>query len=347
MAKEALIKAFLEGQCSEEELQELRAWLLKPENQEAAEALFAESWKRAPNEQSPVRFDSEAVLARIKDEITIPVEKEEQSSAAPSIGYRPKRRSYGGLIAGITLLAVLLLGYLIVPKDATEEAPPLTEVVREAPRGYRNTITLADGSVAILNSESSIRYAKDFGTNDRIVYLEGEAFFQVARNEAKPFVVISNGLKTTALGTSFNVNAYKKDQQAISLATGKVKVELIDSESGQQRLSPMTLIPGEQALWHPNTERLIKQPFDFDLILSWKDNTIHFDNTDLKSMIEVLEKWYDVEFKIIGETSKMTHTGTGTFANESLENVLDALGYSMGFSYQMRNNLITLNLTKD
>lgn len=349
MAKEDLIKAFLRGECSEKELQELRFWLSLPENKEEAESLFKMKWQEISGEELTTDFDKETVF----DGIQARVRELDNKSQVKRIkdreayGYPRKKRSLMGAKIFFGLALIFLIGYFVIPAPTISSDPATEQITRVAPRGYRNTITLMDGSTATLNSESSITYAKDFGKENRIIYLTGEAFFRVARDETKPFVVISKDLKTTALGTSFNVNAYEENNEAISLATGKVKVELNNTETTNNPGTEMILTPGEQAVWTGLTSGLTKREFDFREILSWKNNVIYFNNTELKSMITVLEKWYDVQISVEGDINRLTDNGTGKFKNESLENVLRSLGFTMGFTYQINEKKITLRLTEE
>ncbi len=350
LEKEELIRAFLKGECSNQELTELRSWLLLPENQEKAESLFKMTWKEISEDELIMDFDKGAALDGIKakiDEINPPQRRQKRILDRPPYSDQKKGRIPRLVKSMAALVLIILVGYLIIPSNKVPVPEQIVEMTREAPRGFRNTVTLSDGSVATLNSESSIRYAKNFGVNDRVIYLTGEAFFEVVRDETKPFVVISNDLKTTALGTSFNVNAYKGNAEAISLSTGKVKVELTNPTSDAATKAEMILTPGEQALWNESKEQLTKKKFDPETTLSWKSNVIFFKNTDLKSMIDVLEKWYNVEITVNGEANKLKQTGNGTFKNESLENVLNLLGYSMGFEHEINEEKIIINLNKE
>lgn len=348
MTNEDRIKAFLKGECSDKELEELRFWLSLPENKEKAEALFKMKWKEVSGKDLIADFDKDSVLAGIQSRVrSLDQSQTVQKSTTDRKAYEyPKRkRSRSGIGIVSILSIVLILGYFLISPMGEVLEPDVNQITRTAPRGYRNTVTLIDGSTATLNSESSITYSENFGEESRIIYLKGEAFFKVTHDETRPFVVISKGLKTTALGTSFNINTYKANNMAVSLATGKVRVELSSSDANDT--SEIILTPGEQAIWAGASSGLIKREFDFREILSWKNNVIYFSNTKLESMITVLEKWYDVQITVNGNIKKLMYTGTGKFKNESLENVLSSLGYSMGFTYQINEKNITLKLTEE
>lgn len=348
LATDELIKAFLMGKCSEEELKELQLWLSLPQNKDKVETLFKEKWQEVSADTPLINLDSKSIFKGIETKLhkqehprkTTGFSRNRQAFVNPQ-----RKRSWMGIKVFTCLALTLIISYFFIPTDQLATDYSVEQYTKTAPRGYRNSVTLIDGSMAILNSESTITYDENFGKENRTIYLTGEAFFKVAHNPEKPFIVVAKDLKTTALGTSFNVNAYAENNTAISLATGKVRVELNDAHTNTTDTTQMILTPGEQAVWTGAAEGLIKREFDIRKTLSWKNNVIYFNNTSLESMIRVLEKWYDVKITINGNINKLTHTGTGKFKNKSLENVLSSLGYTMGFTYQINKKTITLKLT--
>lgn len=351
LTMEELIKSFFKGECSEEQMEQLRNWLNNPKNKEQVDALLAKTWEQSDADIPEVGIDKARMLQGIMKKIEStdgpadrPPKKSRISDREP---YRRRKGIPAAFKAILGLAVIMVVVFQVFVNTPAPENTIAQQIRREAPRGYRNTVNLADGSKAILNSESSIEYAADFGKSNRTIVLNGEAFFEVAHNADLPFEVIANGVKTTALGTSFNVNASRASWQTVSLATGKVKVEALGDVAGVKERKEMILSPGEQAVWKRNETSLTKRPFDANLVLSWKDNVIYFKNTRLKRMIRVLERWYDVEITIDGNLDKLTQTGTGTFANESLENVLNSLSFSMGFEYAITDKNVTLQLTNE
>ena len=128
--------------------------------------------------------------------------------------------------------------------------PPIRSLMvqseKEPQGGYKATLTLADGSTITLNSQGKLMCPEQFG-DTREVTLEGEAFFQINRKAAKPFIVHSAGLKTSVLGTSFNINTFGSESIEVTVVTGKVQVQAEYNEAQQAHLSPVALAKGEQA----------------------------------------------------------------------------------------------------
>ncbi len=157
------------------------------------------------------------------------------------------------------------------------------------PRGGQYQLVLADGSKVWLNAASSIRFPNAFPGNDRKVEITGEAYFEVARNAAKPFYVEAGGMEVKVLGTHFNVNAYA-DEPAVktTLLEGSVRVTK-GSES-------KTITPGEQAGIENGGNATIKiSNVDVNEVVAWKNGLFHFNNSSLKEVMRQLSRWYDID----------------------------------------------------
>jgi ferric-dicitrate binding protein FerR (iron transport regulator) len=188
-----------------------------------------------------------------------------------------------------------------------------------------------------LNSDSKLTYKEDFLQN-RIVNLEGEGFFEVVKDEQHPFSVITDNISTTALGTSFNIKAYAgKPEIQVVLASGKVKVENKLDNSFHE------ILPGEATHYSTVNQTLKKGIVDVAAILKWKDGILHFDKVPFNIIIEDLERWYGIDFQVIGTDKLPEYKCSGTFKpNEYLSNVLTALSYSVEFDYTIENENVIL-----
>ncbi len=215
----------------------------------------------------------------------------------------------------------------------TVEAPI---VVKENPNGVKSQILLPDGTHVWLNSASSISYFQRFSDSERLISLRGEAYFEVVKDKKRPFRVKSGNTTTTALGTSFNINAYDTSSIQISINTGIVDVTTLDNNEH------IILNPGEQ-VYTDNSGLSIKK-FSRESVLAWKDGTLYFENTDFDEMIDVLEKWYDVSFEVknLSGEKRSTLKVTGKFKNQTLVSVLKLLRHSLNFEYNVDQNNVTL-----
>lgn len=160
----------------------------------------------------------------------------------------------------------------------------------KTPRGIHYQITLLDGTKVWLNADSKLIYPSRFEGATRMVELQGEAFFEVAKVEekglSKPFVVKTANQLVKVLGTEFNIKGYPEDGRVeTTLAEGSVQI----SDSGKELL----LKPGEQAV--NNSQDFFKRKVDLAQYLAWRNNEFSFYETELKDALYVLSRWYDFE----------------------------------------------------
>ena len=156
------------------------------------------------------------------------------------------------------------------------------------PAGKSYQITLGDGTLVWLNAASTLKFPFRFGAS-RTVVVSGEAYFEVAADASRPFIVEGEGSKVKVLGTSFNVNNYNPRQQALSLVSGKVQLQ----HEGRELL----LQPGTQAVYGIG-HAAVTQAFDLEKTISWRQGVYYFDGAGLKDIAEVLPRWYGVVIKM-------------------------------------------------
>lgn len=187
------------------------------------------------------------------------------------------------------------------PKQPSAAAPVLN--ILSTPRGGQYHLTLSDGTQVWLNAASSISYPVAFSGKERSVTVSGEAYFEVARKDGLPFKVRTGKQEIAVLGTHFNVKAYPDDPDiSTTLLTGSVKV------TGTASGVTGVLKPGQQA-------RLISglldiRPVNADDAISWKNGYFLFDNQDIKSIMKIISRWYDVDIEYNGPAGNERFGGT-------------------------------------
>ncbi|MCE7055243.1 FecR domain-containing protein [Algoriphagus sp. AGSA1] len=243
----------------------------------------------------------------------------------------------------IKIAAVLLLGVLLAylgrvafdEGELIEEAPLIVEDY-SSPPGVKSSLTLSDGSKVILNSGSRLNYVKNFESDQRVVELEGEAFFEVAKDSSRPFRVKTGPVVTTAIGTSFNIKAYSGSSIDVSLTTGKVEVEVNFEEK-----TTIDLSPGEAVNINRETQRSNKVSFNEEQVIAWTKKTIYFRETPFSEIKRVLENWYGVEIHLYNESNKEIEV-SGAFIDQSLDNVLEGLSYSARFDFEINKDQVKI-----
>ena len=167
----------------------------------------------------------------------------------------------------------------------------------EIPRGGEFCLTLSDGTRVWLNSETSIQYPVAFGAKERRVFVQGEAYFEVAKDAKKPFTVQFMSSSVTVLGTSFNIRAYPEEKRSqTTLAEGSVRI--------YSHGSSMLLKPGEQAEVSALSGEMVKQEVEVKNFTSWKDGRFVFEQQPLEDIMRTLERWYDIRVIFKDEGAK-------------------------------------------
>lgn len=257
----------------------------------------------------------------------------------------PKKISLLSLFMKVAAGIAFILSMVYVAQQVPEvqEAPEpeivYEQIVKETLNGQKLTVYLTDGSQVMLNAGSRMSFTKPFHPEHRTVNLEGEAFFEVATDSLRPFQVISGELATTALGTSFNIEAYPRDKNIqVSLVDGKVKVDYQQSDI-KQSSKVYFLESGEQLGYNRLRQILSKQPFDTKKILAWKQGIIYFENANQETVVKILERWYGIHIHIKGKSITAWNI-TAEFNNQSLKSVLTSLSYTMNFVFEIEEDQV-------
>jgi ferric-dicitrate binding protein FerR (iron transport regulator) len=186
-------------------------------------------------------------------------------------------------------------GQLVYQKGSQHANEVLYNTLTTA-RGETYSIVLSDGSTITLNSASSIRYPIVFANDERKIEVTGEAFFDVTHDATHPFVAQVNGMEIKVLGTVFNVNSYREENKTTTtLLEGKVQL----SKDKNTKM----LMPGEQGELLPSGAIQVKKGADIDKAVGWKKGLFVFKGDDVKSVMNQLSRWYDVNVVYKGTIS--------------------------------------------
>lgn len=231
-----------------------------------------------------------------------------------------------------------LLAYTVNGKILYEDDAAFYNTI-STPRGGQYQVTLSDGTKVWLNAASSIRFPVLFTGTERRVEVTGEAYFEVARDISKPFKVKAAQSEVEVLGTHFNINAYD-DEVSIktTLLEGKVKITV----PGQAAAQPARFLqPGQQSGISKNGEISIVKNADTDEAIAWLKGRFQFENTDLRSMLRQISRWYDVDVEYRGAVD-LHFTGQLT-RNENVTNVFKQLALTgeVHFRIEGRKVIVT------
>ncbi|MEP1094670.1 MAG: FecR domain-containing protein [Cyclobacteriaceae bacterium] len=251
---------------------------------------------------------------------------------------KPSKRSYIGFYRVAAAVSLIVISFLTFQNlgdniDGDESAAQFQTKMTQ--NGEKLTLRLSDGTMVKMNAGSHLEYLEGFSGNVRVVKLTGEAFFEVARDETRPFIVRTEQMTVEALGTSFNVNSYGEDSNhIITLVTGKVGVSTLDKSTYK------ILVPGQQARVSEDTGIFVSE-VDVAEATYWRDDILLFDESDFDTVIVSLERWYGVAFTIEG-TVPALDTFSGKFKDENLINILDVMAFTSGFTYSINEKNVNI-----
>ncbi|KJF45256.1 FecR family protein [Draconibacterium sediminis] len=211
------------------------------------------------------------------------------------------------------------------------------------PYGKRTQITLADGSKVWLNSGSKLVYPATNTGNKREVYIDGEAIFNVAHIDNKPFYVNTKDFKIKVLGTVFNVNAYEDDNNSGTvLAEGKI--EISSNNNTLFNNEKRTILPGTRIVYNNNTERFEESQVDVKNYLSWRDGYLILEKEPLETILKKISRYYNVDIELQNATiGKETFSGNLNLRNTA-EEVLNIIAETTQIKLNRENNKLIINL---
>lgn len=278
-----------------------------------------------------------------------------------------RKSYYYKITAYVAVIALIILSTWIIIENQLlhpDKAVSLSFNEYSVPYGSKSQLSLTDGTKIWLNSGSKIRLNNNYDHDTRTVYLDGEAYFEVATNKKRPFYVITNGINIKVFGTSFNVKAFS-DEEIIetTLVSGSVMIEEKDQSgkvirnyrmkpnqiiSYSQKQKSHTLITDKQSNQLHTDKTTSEANVDtqnisneIEMAIAWKDNRLTFKSETIEDLILKLQRWYNVEITLKNESLKNCRF-TGAFDNETIEQAMDALKHTTPFSYTFSENKIII-----
>ncbi|MDP4270555.1 MAG: FecR family protein [Bacteroidota bacterium] len=316
-----LLDRFYQGLTSEEENKILKDWMKSQNSREDFYAYYQQCWHLAPNE-----MDKETQDVMLTD-ILLKIDKSSENSEDESVKQSIFKPIFLRYVAAACIVLVFGLGAYFLGYNQTNSGTGI--VAMSVNIGQKADIALADGTHVYVNSDSRISYDNSFNKKERVITLEGEAYFDVAKDKKRPFIVKAHGIDVQALGTSFNVKAHSNDKTvSVILIEGKVRVK----DDKQER----TLNPNERLEYNLAKKEFKKselKPNSNELL--WRSNELAFYGESFEEICNNLTRMYNCKFIFKTESSKH-FTYNGIIKNNSLENVLDFICQSASIKYEKR-----------
>lgn len=316
-----LIYKYLKGNINLEEQHELSKWMAgDSKNREVLKRLeiyWNEYDSNLKEEELAVR---RMILSRMAADTN-----------RPAKGNRSITR-YLLRVAAIVVLS-LSIGLVLSQYMKKEEQPPeITWVEKESKPGQKITTILPDGTRVKLNTDSKLIAPTSFTGDFRKVILKGEAFFEVTRNESKPFIIETENMEIMVLGTSFIVSAYENETiNSVSVKSGKVEVK------GTYAMAPIQLTQNEATFYQGEAEMKKSEIIKPDYVFGWIDQKLLFDNHSIEEVLDRISRWYGVEIDLKKRLEQQKRY-TASFENPTLKQVMDILAFVYDFDYEINGN---------
>ena len=353
------IEGYFTNNLAQSKADELIEWLGKDEENKQYLLELGKVWyasSQLSNRETDANKSWVSLLDKIQRDRVRPVPKPE---------FRISRNAFYRVAAAVLLFAGLGVGSLLLFRNPKEKSE-ISYFEALAPKGSRSFITLSDGSTVWLNSGTRLRYQSNFGKKSRDLFLEGEAYFVVARNPEMPFRVKTSDVTITAIGTAFNVKAYSEEGIIeTTLEKGEVRIDALNDSKSKAESAPVFLKPNQKAVFTKinknlsvnntvqNTQVAANEPAlhvkslplrvesmaDTKLSTSWKDSRWIFKSEKLVELAPILERRYDINVTF-QDSILRSYKFTGTLKEESLEQVLKAVCMAAPIRYEIHHNQV-------
>jgi transmembrane sensor len=306
-----LLERYRQGTCS--------AW----------EKQTVENWYASlhPGEEAPLSADAiEASLDRVRGRLPWVGE----STSIP----RPVRPMGRVLMLAAAALVALVAGIwlLVLPRKAAPVVGGNSDVVIVTNRGETRQIILPDGSTLELNAGTEVHYSRQF--SERLVTLtRGEAYFQVVSDAARPFVVMSGGIRTRVLGTSFDIRAYQEERRIrVAVLSGKVEV---------QSAGAVAQVLEKGMLARMDSAGLVTERFEGeDEVAAWMRGGLYFKDASFDQIAFEVANKYNI--RLVNQSRKLTWSYTGLFRSESLQEVIETICQTENLKYRFNNGELVI-----
>lgn len=325
-----LLERFLKGETTREDEQVLSDWFRSDCAGKELRNYVESKWEAASGSSIPADL-KERMFRKIQSRIE---SVKEEKKSIRRLSFRSIMRY---VAIGLLVVSAGIGGHLLTRHS--EPDGPSKDYRVFASKGQKANVVLPDGSKVWLNSDSEIKYTNLYGDGERIVSLDGEAFFEVAKDSLNRFVVQAGDLAIEALGTAFNVKAYQEDNQSIvTLFQGKVKTSVGQDEA--------FLLPDQAVTYLKSSGQMKKSTLnDASRACLWRNNELAFNDEALSEIAVLLDRMYNV--RVVFKTEKVKSLRfTGVITNNSLDNIIELISLTAPIIYTSKGDTIIIDEKK-
>jgi len=330
-----LFKKLLNNSITEEELQKLLKYVRNSESKNEINRSMANHWedirgKLIENESGLQSDDRYAEILRKLN----PVHKKTEKTIHDRASGREFTLRWFGIAASV--LVVLSIGlYWSISSYRFSEIPVSAPMASKEFSG-KQVVNLPDGSTVVLNENSQLSYTAAFGHEAREVNFSGEGYFDIAHDPKKPFIVHTGEVKTTVLGTAFNLKAYKEQSNVeVTVTRGKVAV-------GDKKRVFDNILPRQQMIVNKTTHEFKRENVDLDKVLAWQKDFLIIQDMTVENAAELIAKKHQVKISIENDAVKNCKISASFIKGESLEQILRVVCGVLQAEYNIDGNKVEI-----
>jgi transmembrane sensor len=326
MMDEIKLVKYLSGELEKNEVEEVELWLLLPENKEEFEKI-KQLWEASPTLENTKLFNADRSWEGFKARMNTSLQPQSKpiTRVIPILRY--------AMAASLAIIIGLAGYFYFLGKNNSQIIQYSAGNLKQ-----EHPVILPDGTQVFLNRNTHLSFQKDFNKQIRMVTLSGEAYFNVAKNPKKPFIIRTSSTQIKVVGTSFNVLAYSfSDSVRVSVESG-----IVEMYSNTDQNSKIRLLVGNEGTYVKSNKRLsFEKSFDTNMI-AWKTNRLNFKNADMEYVSNALQHAFGQKILLPAEKLKKCRL-TVNFNNQSLETVLSVIQETLGISYTNQNGIYILS----
>jgi len=333
-----IVKSLMED-LSQEEQQELAHWLnADHKNQQILEDV-KRTWNRSLTIPSHFSPDTENAWKKVKSKIDVPRQNHSIKGLEGNEDYNTTHKSNSLHIlwkAAAVILIVIGIGFMAIHITGNNNGQYTERAETYSATSQKSFVQLRDGSRVWLNKNTTLSCETDFNEKTRTVHVTGEAFFEIAKDISKPFIILSGSARTTVLGTAFNLRAYSHENRTeLIVVHGKVSF-------ANEHAVELVLEKGDKGIINNETEEITKSINKNLNFLAWKDERLLFDKTEFESVKKDIETYFSVNIEIASPAIRKCYF-TGTFEKPELKDVLSVMRVTMNINHQKEKDKIVLS----
>jgi ferric-dicitrate binding protein FerR (iron transport regulator) len=343
-----LLDRYFGGECTPAEVESVEQWMAEDAANARMLAQVRRVWVEGASAVS--QTDADAAWHALHERIAAPRDvgaHRRPPRSAPTL-MLPRRGRWGRW--SVVPLAAALVGVVgtavwwnrHVPGTSTGATKPVREYITT--RGQRAELMLVDGTRVWLSVDTRLRVRPGYGAATRDVELEGEGYFRVAEDDARPFRVYTRGAVSQDLGTEFNVRAYPGESDERLLVTeGRVAMRRIEPPAAPRRAHDSTLELGRGQMGHldPRGRLTVVDGVDPSAVIAWRDGQLRFKNTPIAEAVRELERWYDLDI-VLEDTALASVPLTAILGAQTADQALAVVAKVLDARYERRDRRVRL-----